>query len=148
MLNRPPNPTENDDHALAFLSEYSTVQDMHDLIPTNIVIENNDTTIDEILSALSDGSLQPSPESDDKPTWAQAMASDERKYWIAGGREEIKSLQDLKVFVLVPQTELPHGHRPLKGKLISYVRRNTTTQVVLSVTRSVMLQKVLLNAMV
>ena len=29
------------------------------------------------------------------------MNSPEREYWIAGGREELKSLEDLKVFILI-----------------------------------------------
>jgi hypothetical protein len=130
-LNRPPASTEAHNHALAFLSEYSTVQDTHDLIPTDIVFENDDTSIDEILSALSDGSLQPtSTEGEDEPTWAQAMASEEREYWIAGGHDELKSLQDLKVFILVPRSELPRGHRPLKGKLVCKKKRDDTGRVV------------------
>ena len=43
------------------------------------------------------------------------MAPSEREYWIASGREEIKSLKDLKVFVLVPRSDLPRGQQPLWG---------------------------------
>jgi hypothetical protein len=104
---------------------------MHDLIPTDIVLKNNNASIDEILSAISNGSLQPtSMETDDEPTWAQAMASEEREYWIVGGCDEIKSLQDLKVFVLVPQTKLPHGHQTLKGKLVCKKKHDDTGCVV------------------
>jgi len=67
---------------------------------------------------LSDGSFEPELEPDDEPTWAQALASPDCEYWIVGGRDELKSLEDLKVFVLVPRSEVPHGHRPLKGKLV------------------------------
>jgi hypothetical protein len=120
-----------DDHALAFLTEYCTVRDTHNLIPTDLIINDDNTSIDEILSALRDGSLQPaSSDSDDEPTWAQAMASDDREYWIAGGCDELKSLQDLKVFVLVPRTELPHGHHPLKGKLVCKKKHDDTGCVV------------------
>ena len=67
---------------------------------------------------VTDGTLEPTLDTDDEPTWAQAMGSDECEYWIAGGRDELKSLEDLKVFVLVPQSEVPTGQRPLKGKLV------------------------------
>ena len=67
---------------------------------------------------VTDGTLEPTLDADDEPTWAQAMGSDEREYWIAGGRDELKSLEDLKVFVLVPRSEVPTGQRPLKGKLV------------------------------
>lgn len=72
-------------------------------------------SVDAVLNALSDGSLEPAFEDDDEPSWHHAMASDEREYWIAGGRDELKSLEDLKVFVLVPRSEIPRGHRPCHG---------------------------------
>ena len=56
-------------------------------------------------------------ELDDEPSWAQALTSLEREFWIAGGHKELKSLKDLKVFVLVPRSEVPHSHRPLKGNV-------------------------------
>ena len=58
------------------------------------------------------------------------MASSEREYWIAGGRDELKSLEDLKVFVLVPRTEVPKGQRPLKGKLVCKKKHDDTGKVV------------------
>ena len=41
------------------------------------------------------------------------MSSPEREYWIAGARDELKSLEDLDVFVLVPRSDVPRGQRPL-----------------------------------
>ena len=117
------------DHTLAFLAEYSTVRDTHDLFPTDLVIKGALPSIDYILAALTDGSLEPSPADDDEPTWAQAMASNEREYWIAGGRDELKSLQDLKVFVLVPCSNVPHGQRLLKGKLVCKKKQDNTGHV-------------------
>lgn len=38
----------------------------------------------------------------DDPLWADALASPDREYWIAGAREEIQSLKDLQVYVLIP----------------------------------------------
>jgi hypothetical protein len=34
------------------------------------------------------------------PLWADALASPDREYWIAGAREEIQSLKDLQAYVL------------------------------------------------
>ena len=118
-------------HAAALLMEYSSVRDTHDLIPADISVKGL-TSVDNVLSALADGSLEPTvdSESDDDPLWAQAIASDEREYWIAGGRDELKSLQEMKVFVLVPRSELPHGHRPLKGKLVCKRKRDDTGKIV------------------
>ena len=56
--------------------------------------------------------------------------SPDREFWIAGAREEIKSLEDLKVFVLVPRSEVPCGQQPLKGKLVCKWKRDDTGNVV------------------
>jgi hypothetical protein len=122
---QPPAP-QPPDHAAAFLSEYATVRDTQDLFPTDLCLKSFPYSIDNVLAALSDGSLEPSVDADDDPTWAQAMASDEQEYWIAGGCDELKSLEDLKVFVLVPRSEVPRGQRPLKGKLICKCKRDDT----------------------
>ena len=113
-----------DDQTLAFLSEYSAVRESHDLIPADLSLEDYSLTIPEILAALSDGNIAPSIDPGDDPSWAEAMSSPEREYWIAGGREELQSLADLKVFVLVPRSSIPHGQRPLKGKLVCKRKRD------------------------
>ena len=96
-----------------------------------MVLDGPPCTIDDVLSALSDGSFEPSPtDLNDEPTWEQAMASGEREYWIAGGRDELKSLEDLQVFVLVPRTDIPCGQRPLKGKLVCKCKRDETGKIV------------------
>ena len=90
---------------------------MHELLPADFCFKDV-MSVDEVLNALSDGTLEPTLDADDELTWAQAMASDEREYWIAGRRDELKSLEDLKVFVLMPRSEVPTRQRPLKGKLV------------------------------
>jgi hypothetical protein len=49
------------------------------------------------------------------PSWAEALRSPEREYWIAGARDELRSLANLQVFVLIPRSHVPSGRRPLKG---------------------------------
>ena len=49
---------------------------------------------------------------------------------LAGGRDELKSLKDLKVFVLVPRSEIPCRQRPLKGKLVCKQKRDEMGNVV------------------
>jgi hypothetical protein len=66
-------------------------------------------SIEEMFATLSSGDTEPVLETDDDPTWATALASFEHEYWIAGARNEIKSLEDLKVFVLVPRSAMPHN---------------------------------------
>ena len=76
------------------------------------------SSVDCVLSALTDGSLEPSFKSDDDPSWTDAINSPECEFWIASACEEIHSLHDLQVFVLVPQSNLPPGHYLMHGKLI------------------------------
>jgi hypothetical protein len=58
------------------------------------------------------------------------LASPECEYWIAGAREEIQSLEDLKVFVLVPRSAVPRGQRPLRGKLVCKRKRDDAGNIV------------------
>lgn len=74
--------------------------------------------------------MEPILDSGDDPTWADALALPNYKYWVAGGREEIQSLKDLKVFILVPRSEIPAGHRPLKGKLVCKRKRDDVGHIV------------------
>ena len=98
-------------------------------MPTDLSI-NNYSSVDDVLSALTDGSLKPTVDPDDEPLLAQAIKSNEQEYWIAGGCNELQSLQDLKVFILVPHSELPCRHRPLKGKLVCKHKRDSTRKVI------------------
>ena len=67
---------------------------------------------------------------DDEPTWAQAIMSQEQEYWIAGTHDKLKSLQDLKVFILVLRSQLPHGQWPLKGQLMCKCKCDSTGNVI------------------
>jgi transposase InsO family protein len=118
------------EHAHALLSEFSRFRDTHHLIAADLNLADINLSIDEVLSAISDGSIEPLVDSGDDPTWAEALASPDREYWIAGGREELKSLEDLKVFVLVPRSEIPRGQRLLKGKLVCKRKRDDQGRVV------------------
>jgi hypothetical protein len=92
----------------ALLSEYIPFHDSHDLIPLDFVPSEFDS-IHIFLSSLSDGSTEPNFDSNDDLSWATAMKSMEREYWIAGAQEELCSLADLNVFVLIPRSNIPHG---------------------------------------
>ena len=81
------------DYTAMFIAEYTPVQETHILIPTDICLEDP-LSIDNILAALSDRSLEPYIDDKDKPLWADAMASSKHEYWIASGHDELKSLHD------------------------------------------------------
>ena len=107
-----------DDHAQAFLSEFAPMRHSHYLLEVYLDPEHSISLVDEALSSMAEGSLEPIVDSGDDPSWADALASLDCEFWIAGAREEIESLENLKVFVLVPRSEVPRGQRPLKGKLV------------------------------
>ena len=118
--------------AQAFLAEYSPVRESHDLFPLSLSPSIYAYSVDHALLSLSDGTVVPAPESDsdDDPLWSKALASPEREYWIAGARDEIRSLEDLRVFVLVPRSAVPRGQRPLQGKLVCKRKRDDSGNVI------------------
>jgi hypothetical protein len=65
--------------------EYSMVRDSHELFPADLCLGDAPISVPEILAALSDGNITPTLDANDDPTWAEALASPEREYWIAGG---------------------------------------------------------------
>ena len=78
-------------HATALLTEYSSIHNMHDLLPADFSFDNS-PSLDDVLAMLIDGSIEPTIDPDNDPLWAQAIASDKHEYWIAGGCNELKSL--------------------------------------------------------
>jgi hypothetical protein len=85
--------------------------------------------VQEVLTALANGSLEPVADAGDDPLWVDALASPEREYWIAGARDEIQSLSDLQVFVLVPRASIPNGRRPMRGKLVCKRKRDDSGKI-------------------
>lgn len=69
-----------DHHVHAFLSEFSSVRDTHELIPLDPCTGNSLTTVDEVLSAIADGTAELEANIGDDPTWSEAIASPEREY--------------------------------------------------------------------
>jgi transposase InsO family protein len=106
----------------ALLAEFSKVSHSHDIFPLSV--EDTSLPVDYVLSAIADGSLEPVSDTGDDPSWAEALASKDKEYWIAGAREEIQSLKDLQVYVLVPRSSIPTGRRPMRGKLVCKRKRD------------------------
>jgi hypothetical protein len=111
----------------AFLAEFSPFCNSHDLLPLNVT-STDATSVPDLIAAIADGSLELDLE--DELKWHEALRSPEREYWIAGGHDEVRSLEALKVFVLVPQLEVPRGACPLKGKLVCKKKRDDTGKIV------------------
>ena len=123
---------QSDDHTETFLAEFAPLRRTHLLLAVDLdpSLPASSFPIDQVLSGLADGNIEPIFDSGDEPSWTQALASPEREYWIAGGHDELKSLEDLKVFVLVPRSDIPRGQRPLKGKLVPKRKRDDMGNVV------------------
>jgi len=85
------------------------VRDSHCLIPLDVELSDATQPIGEVLNAIALGGADLSVDSNDDPSWTDAVASPEREYWIAGARDELQSLEQLKVFALVPRSDLPRG---------------------------------------
>jgi hypothetical protein len=110
--------------AEAFIADFSNIRESHDLIPIDIDLENEPLSIDKMIAAISDGTIAPTTDPRDNPLWEEALASPDCEYWIDGGRDELKSLKELKVFVLIPCMEVPQNQHPLKGKLVCKCKRD------------------------
>ena len=111
------------------MTEFAPVRDTHYLIPLSLDFPDKSYSVTDALSAISNGDTETVLDNDDDPLWATAMSSPEREYWIAGARDELKSLEDLNVFVLVPRSDVPRGQRPLKGKLVCKCKRDDTGSI-------------------
>ena len=119
----------DDGNVAAFLAEFVSYCDTHWLVPLDFPISDF-VSIPEILVAAVNGFLDPEVDIDDNPLWSEAMASPKREYWIAGAQDEVRSLEKLKVFVLVSRSKVPAGQRPLRGKLICKRKRDDAGKVV------------------
>jgi hypothetical protein len=86
----------------AFLSEFSPFHDYYTLLPLD-TSNISPHSLESVLSAIANGSLEPYYDADDDdPKWTEAMASLEHEFCIASAYNELKSLKELQVFVLVP----------------------------------------------
>jgi len=118
-----------DDFTHCFLTEFSEFRQTHDLLPLDLPRDYN-FPLDVFLSDVETGSLEPTADTNDDPSWKEALASPQREYWIAGARDELCSLQDLQVFALVPRSAVPCEKRLLKGKLVCKRKRDDNGNII------------------
>jgi hypothetical protein len=120
---------EDNGNVLTFLAEFMSYCDSHYLLPIN-VLASNFLSGSEVLAAARNGSLEPEVDGDDDPLWSDMLASPEQEYWITGTQDKICSLQNLKVFILIPQSDVSASHQPLWGKLICKCKCNDSSKIV------------------
>jgi len=87
------------DHSEAFLAEFAPLRDTHFLLPIELDLSQSCSTVGEALTAMAVGATDLVLDPDDDPNWANAIASPEREYWVAGARDELRSygLESLRV---------------------------------------------------
>ena len=73
--NAAPSADDNGDgNVLAFLAKFIPYCDTHYLLPLNVPTSHFDS-VPEVLTAATDGSLEPDLDADDDPLWSEALAS-------------------------------------------------------------------------
>jgi hypothetical protein len=64
------------------------------------------------------------PRNPDEPTFREAMSSPDSDKWIAGIQDELKSLNEMGVYKLIPRSDVPTGRKVLRGKWVLLLKRN------------------------
>ena len=120
---------DRDGNVLAFLAEFVPYCNTYYLLPLDVPASDF-VSMPEVLAAATSGSLEPNMDADDDPLWSEALTSSKWEYWIASTKDEICSLGDLKVFVLIPHSDVPVGQRPLHRKLVCKHKQDDAGNVV------------------
>ena len=63
-------------------------------------------------------------EDPDAPSWREAITSSEKEKWLEGAREELRSLEDMEVFHLVPRSDVPSNQKVLRGKFLCRLKHD------------------------
>ena len=115
------------------MHETTTVEELEQLLTKLKLTETPSSNITEaVLSALGDTEgIDPCIGLDDEPrTWKEAQASSEAKEWKKGYLDELKSLKDMGVYKLVPQSSVPAGAKIRKGCPVFTRKRDENGNVV------------------
>jgi hypothetical protein len=67
---------------------------------------------------------------DEPKTWDEAKDSPDAAQWEAGYKDELKSLKDMEVYKLIPQSEVPQEKCIRKGKPVFHIKQDETGQAV------------------
>jgi hypothetical protein len=63
-------------------------------------------------------------EAPDEPDWGEALASEDKEKWLKGARAELRSLEEMEVFQLIPRSSIPPGRKVLRGKFVCRIKRD------------------------
>ena len=83
-----------------------------------------DSIVDVFSEAYNIDVLDDLPDTEDPRSFREAMTSPEHQLWEDACKEEFESLKDLRVFTLIPPTDVPPDRKVLCGKWVLLVKRN------------------------
>jgi hypothetical protein len=63
-------------------------------------------------------------EAPDEPTWQEALSSVNKDKRLKGAKDELRSLEEMEVFKLVPCSIVPHDRKVLCGKFVCHLKRD------------------------
>jgi len=93
---------------------------------------NKNQRVEHILAAISDNlNIDPSTFNfdDDPKSWPEAEASVDAEKWRLAYKDELSSLKSMKVYTLVPPSEVPPDQKVRKGRTIFLKKRNEHGEV-------------------
>jgi hypothetical protein len=85
------------------------------------------TTIDDDTASESlwqESALTVDVEDPDALLWHEALASGEKEKWLDGARSELRSLEEMEVFELVPRSAVPSNRKVLRGRFVCRLKRD------------------------
>ena len=113
----PPQPTSSPSPPTALRRSSRLIAAGQRALPAESVTPSDDAD-DEDSAWLVD------VEAPDAPDWAEALASPDKEKWLEGARAELRSLEDMQVFQLIPHSAVPPGRKVLHGKFVCRVKRD------------------------
>lgn len=77
-------------------------------------------------NASEDLSMLVDVEDPDSPSWKEAIASSEKDKWMEGAQAELRSLEEMEVYQLIPRSDVPPNRKILRGKFVCKLKRDET----------------------
>jgi hypothetical protein len=77
-----------------------------------------------MISEMTDFDPESLQFDDELKTWDEVGDSPDAAHWEAGYKDELKSLKDMEVYKLIPQSKAPQGKHIRKGKPVFHIKQN------------------------
>jgi hypothetical protein len=83
-----------------------------------------------MISEMTDFDPESLQFEDELKTWDEVKDSADAAHWEAGYKDELKSLKDMEIYKLIPQSEVPQGKCIRKGKPVFHIKQDKMGQAV------------------